>query len=138
MNEVNIRIENEVNRFGMTGLEKNSNLVAFLIHHNMLMSRMILVAAQTASMNAVRDKTVKDDKVPLPAVATFDVSRDVPLSEKYSLSVQEAARVFGIGETRLYDIINRYRGENFILEFGGKTRIKRELFAKFLDEVSCI
>ena len=138
MNQVNITIEQEMNNLRKNGTDQNNNLVALLIHHNMQMARMLIASTQMATMKLTSTNTNGIDTIlSLPAPA-FDPAKDVPLTEKYSLSIQEAAKYFGIGETRLYDIINRPRGENFILEFGGKTRIKRELFARFLDEVSCI
>ena len=138
MNQVNITIEQEMSSLRKNESNQNNNLIALLIHHNMLMVWMLSSSNHMAAMNLASTDTKGSDTItPLPTLA-FDPARDVPLTEKYSLSIQEAAKHFGIGETRLYDIVNRSRGESFILEFAGKTRIKRELFAKFLDEISCI
>ena len=58
----------------------------------------------------------------------------IPPWRKYSLSVDEAAEYFGIGEKCLYALIHEHEGADFILELGAHIRIKRELFEKFLDE----
>lgn len=58
----------------------------------------------------------------------------VPIWKKYSLSVPEAAEYFGIGEKRIYQIIQMNNNAEFILEIGTHVRIKRQLFEKYLDE----
>lgn len=62
----------------------------------------------------------------------------VPTWEKYSLSVEEAAEYFGIGEKRLYALLHEHEGAAFILEVGSHLRIKRELFEKYLNEVTTL
>ena len=52
----------------------------------------------------------------------------VPLWKRYALSIPEAAKYFGIGEKRLYQIIAENEGADFILEIGSHIKIKRELF----------
>lgn len=62
----------------------------------------------------------------------------VPLWKRYALSISEAAKYFGIGEKRLYQIIAEHEGEDFILEIGSHIKIKRELFGRFLDKATCV
>ena len=62
----------------------------------------------------------------------------IPLWQRYSLSVPEAAKYFGIGETRLYQIVAEHPGADFILEIGSHVKIKRVLFERFLDPASCV
>ena len=45
---------------------------------------------------------------------------------------------FGIGETRLYQIVAEHPGADFILEIWGHVKIKRVLFERFLDAASCV
>lgn len=56
------------------------------------------------------------------------IKAGVPLWRKYSLSIQEAAEYYGIGEKRIRQIISENRSAEFALEVGVHTRIKRELF----------
>ncbi|MBE5035522.1 excisionase [Gallibacter intestinalis] len=60
----------------------------------------------------------------------------IPIWHKYSLSVQEAAKYYGIGEKRLYGIIRDNPKEYFLLEIGSQTRIKREMFEEYLNNVN--
>ena len=62
----------------------------------------------------------------------------IPLWQRYALSIPEAAKYFGIGETRLYQIVAEHHGADFILEIGSHVKIKRALFERFLDAASCV
>lgn len=62
----------------------------------------------------------------------------IPIWEKYSLSMEEAAAYYGIGIKKLYCIIRNERHEDFILEIGAHKRIKRRLFEKYLDNTPSI
>ena len=62
----------------------------------------------------------------------------IPLWQRYLLSVPEAAKYFGIGEGRLYQIISEYPGAEFILEVGSHVKIKRVLFERYLDSSTCV
>lgn len=69
----------------------------------------------------------------------MDESRvKVPIWKKYSLSVEEAAAYFGIGESKIRKIILENPEENFFIEVGSRVRIKREMFAKYLDRISTL
>ena len=65
--------------------------------------------------------------------AIFLISKEVPIWEKYTLSISEASTYYGIGEKRLRYIINENIGADFILEIGSHVRIKRKLFEEFLN-----
>lgn len=62
----------------------------------------------------------------------------VLLWNKYSLSIQEAAAYYGIGEKKLRQLIAEHESEDFILEIGAHVRIKRIMFEKYLDEISVV
>lgn len=58
---------------------------------------------------------------------------------KYTLSVQEAAQYFNIGEKKLREFIKQHEDEKFILWNGNRAQIKRELFEKYVNEkLTCI
>ncbi len=58
---------------------------------------------------------------------------EIPPWKRYSLSIAEAARYYGIGEKRLRQIAYENEGADFLLEVGSHVRIKRVLFEKYLD-----
>ena len=57
----------------------------------------------------------------------------VPLWHKYSLSIEEAAEYYGIGEKRLRKLAYENEGESFLLGVGNRIRFKRRLFEEYLD-----
>jgi len=62
----------------------------------------------------------------------------VPVWKKYSLSIQEAAEYYGIGEKRLRQIADANVGAEFILEIGTHIRFKRRLFEEYLDTSTAV
>ena len=62
----------------------------------------------------------------------------VPVWHKYSLSVEEAAAYYGIGEKRLRSIAVEHEHDGFILEIGSHIRFKRERFEAFLDSATAV
>jgi len=56
----------------------------------------------------------------------------IPIWQKYTLSVQEAAEYFGFSDKKIRKIVHEH--DNFILWNGTRPRIKRQLFEKFVDE----
>lgn len=63
---------------------------------------------------------------------------DVPIWEKYTLSIEEASRLFRIGENKLRNLINVDPSRDFVLWNGNRAQIKRKLFEKFIDSTSAI
>jgi len=62
----------------------------------------------------------------------------VPLWEKYTLTIQEAAEYFHIGEKKLRKIVDDNMEADYIITNGNRVMIKRKLFEKFIDETSSI
>lgn len=62
----------------------------------------------------------------------------VPVWQKYTLSIQEAAVYFGIGENRLRNIISLNKNAQFVLWNGRKIHIKRKLFEKYIDSLEAV
>lgn len=64
-----------------------------------------------------------------------------PIHEKYTLSIEQAADYFGIGQRKMRQIANEHMNDNsanFVLQNGAKIQIKRKLFEQFIDKTSCI
>ncbi len=62
-------------------------------------------------------------------------SNQVPIWKKYTLTVQEAAEYFRIGEKKLRKLIDEHPDADFILWNGTRPQIKRKLFERYIDEV---
>lgn len=63
---------------------------------------------------------------------------EVPVWEKYTLSIEEAAEYFRIGQKRLRDIAAENPSADFLLSIGNRVQIKRKLFEKYIDEASVV
>ncbi len=65
---------------------------------------------------------------------------EVPIWERFLLTVKEASMYFNIGENKLYRIANDYIESEykFVIQNGDRKMIKRENFEKFLNESSSI
>lgn len=61
---------------------------------------------------------------------------EVPIWRKYTLTVEEAALYFRIGENRLRRIISENPDADFILWNGNRAQIKRKLFEAYVDQLS--
>lgn len=66
------------------------------------------------------------------------VMNQIPFWERYTLSIEEVAQYFRIGEHKLRQIINENKDADFVLWNGNRVQIKRKLFEKFIDQSSCI
>lgn len=66
------------------------------------------------------------------------MKQDMPFWKKYSLSIEEAASYFGIGTSKLYNLIRENPDAEFILMIGTHCRIKRLLFEKYLNEATAV
>ena len=57
----------------------------------------------------------------------------VPVWEKYSLSIEEAAVYFRIVENNIRNIINQNPDADFWFWNGNRKQIKRKLFEQYMD-----
>ena len=62
----------------------------------------------------------------------------ISLSQKYTLSIEEASVYFGIGQHKLSKIVNENRNADFVLWLGTRARIKRKLFEEYVDRCTAI
>ena len=63
---------------------------------------------------------------------------EIPIWKKYTLSVEEAAVYFRIGENKLRRLINENKSADYLLWNGSRALIKREKFERFVDELETI
>ncbi len=63
----------------------------------------------------------------------MEKQNEVPIWEKYTLTVDEAAAYFRIGENKLRKLIQENKDAEYIIWNGNRAQIKRNLFEKFID-----
>lgn len=65
-------------------------------------------------------------------------SKEIPLWQKYTLTVEEASLYFRIGQAKLRRMISENEDADFILWNGNRPQIKRKLFEAFVDRLNVI
>ncbi len=61
-------------------------------------------------------------------------SLSIPFWDQYTLTVEEAAQYFRIGENKLRKIIADNPNAKYLIKNGSRILIKRKLFEQFIDE----
>lgn len=68
-----------------------------------------------------------------------DIKRiDIPLWEKYTLTVNEASVYFHIGDKKLRQIIADDPDADYLIKVGNRQMVKRKRFEQFLDRQEAI
>ena len=62
----------------------------------------------------------------------------VPIWEKYTLSIDEAAEYFRLGEHKLRKLANENKDADWLLWNGNRIQIKRKKFEHYIDSIDCI
>jgi len=63
---------------------------------------------------------------------------EIPIWEKYTLTIEEAAAYFRIGEAKLRRIVSENRNADFLLWNGNRPQIKRCLFERYIDRCNLV
>ena len=63
---------------------------------------------------------------------------DVPIWEKYTLTIEEAAKYFRIGEKKLRKLVEENSDANWLIMNGNRVQIKRRQFEKVIDSLDVI
>lgn len=62
----------------------------------------------------------------------------VPISEKYTLTIEEASKYFRIGENKLRKLAEENLMSNWVIMNGNRIQIKRKQFEKIIDTLNVI
>ena len=68
----------------------------------------------------------------------MNTTYNIPVWEKYTLSIEEAAAYFRIGEHKLRNLINENKNADYLLWNGNCVQIKRVKFEKYVDTLEAI
>ena len=63
---------------------------------------------------------------------------DVPIWEKYTLTIEEASKYFRIGEKKLRKIAEENQTASWVILIGNLVKIKRKKFEKIIDSLDVI
>ena len=63
---------------------------------------------------------------------------DVPIWEKYTLTIEEAAKYFRIGEKKLRQLADENPTAGWLIMNGNRVQIKRKQFEKMIDSMEVI
>ena len=67
-------------------------------------------------------------------------NKNVPLCERFLLTVKEAGQYFGIGENKMYRLAAEHLNSeySFVIKNGSRTMINRKKFEDFLNASTAI
>ena len=63
---------------------------------------------------------------------------DIPIWERYTLTIEEASKYFRIGENKLRRLAEENKNANWLIMNGNRVQIKREQFEKIIDTLDAI
>ena len=63
---------------------------------------------------------------------------DVPIWEKYTLTIEEASKYFRIGENKLRKLAEENPTSSWVILNGNRIQIKRKQFEKVIDTLDAI
>ena len=63
---------------------------------------------------------------------------DVPIWERYTLTIEEASKYFRIGEKKLRKLAEENINSGWVIMNGNRVQIKRKQFEKIIDELDAI
>lgn len=62
----------------------------------------------------------------------------IPFWKRYTMTIEEAAKYFRIGERKLRELVIENSNADFVLMNGNRVQIKRKLFEEYIDSVSVV
>ena len=65
-------------------------------------------------------------------------TNDIPMWEKYTLTIEEAFKYFRIGEKKLRKLAEKNPAAGWLLMNGNRLQIKRKQFEKVIDTLEVI
>ena len=63
---------------------------------------------------------------------------DIPIWERYTLTIEQASKYFRIGENKLRRLAEENKNANWLIMNGNRIQIKRKQFEKIIDTLDAI
>lgn len=68
----------------------------------------------------------------------YSLNNDVPIWQKYLLTIEEASKYFRIGENKLRKLAEENLNASWVIMNGNRIQIKRKIFEKIIDTLNVI
>ena len=68
----------------------------------------------------------------------METGYNIPIWEKYTMTIDEAAVYFRVGENKIRKIISEQPDAEFVLWNGNRPQIKRKKFEEFIDKTNAV
>ena len=68
----------------------------------------------------------------------FTKQTDIPIWERYTLTIEEASKYFRIGENKLRRLAEENKNANWLIMNGNRIQVKRKQFEKIIDTLDAI
>ena len=65
-------------------------------------------------------------------------TQDIPVWEKYTLTIEEASKYFRIGKNKLRRLAEENKDAGWLIMNGNRIQIKRRQFEKVIDKLDAI
>lgn len=63
---------------------------------------------------------------------------DIPIWERYTLTIEEASKYFRIGKNKLRRLADENKNADWLIMNGNRIQIKRKQFEKIIDKLDAI
>ena len=63
---------------------------------------------------------------------------DIPIWERYTLTIEEASKYFRIGENKLRRLAEENKNANWLIMNGNRIQVKRKQCEKIIDKLNAI
>jgi len=63
---------------------------------------------------------------------------EIPIWEKYTLTIEEAARYFRVGEGKIRRLADQIPTPDWVLMNGNRVQVKRHKFEQFIDATDVV
>ncbi|MDG7857154.1 excisionase [Streptococcus pneumoniae] len=63
---------------------------------------------------------------------------DIPIWERYTLTIEEASKYFRIGENKLRRLAEENKNANWLIMNGNRIQVKRKQFEKIIDTLNAM
>ncbi|MBO3443852.1 excisionase [Clostridium sp. CCUG 7971] len=68
----------------------------------------------------------------------MSIKKDIPVWEKYILTIEEASKYFNIGHNKLRKMVESNKHANWFIMNGNRVQIKRKQFEQVINELGTI